>query len=121
LDSRRFTLCAQSETRLRFRQTDDYRRPSINDSAYLTAGHTFTAIALFLPGRITTGSTALEQAIAAYGLETQAPMTVELPDILAPLLTYNAANLWLMGYPARAVKKREQALVMAKQLSHRLA
>lgn len=94
---------------------------SIHDRAYLAAGHTYTGIAHFYLGEFPTTQEHFDQAFTESGLDNSSRITLNEPYVPSFLLTYTAITQWLLGYPAGAEEKRDQALSVANQLSHPLS
>jgi predicted ATPase len=70
-------------------------------------------------GDLTAARPLLEQGIARYDPHTQRFPAVQDPGVL--LLSQLAQVLWLLGYPAQALQRSQEALTLARQGGHPLS
>ena len=69
-------------------------------------------------GELTSARTHLEQAIALYDPQQHPRSTVHTADPRVACLSYAAWILWYLGYPDQALKRSQEALTLAEELSH---
>ena len=92
---------------------------NVQDPALLLQAHRALGAALFYHGEIGPSQAHLEQAFALYDSQQHRSLAF-LYGIVSGVycLTFEAYALWLLGYPEQALKKREEALTLAQDLSH---
>ncbi|MFQ5813233.1 MAG: AAA family ATPase [Anaerolineae bacterium] len=101
-----------AEQFLRLAQTPEY-------SAFLVDAHEELGVTLLQVGELGPSRAHLEQAIAIYN--PQQPRSAALMPGHAPAvlcLSHAAWALWLLGYPDQALKRCQEALILAEELSH---
>jgi class 3 adenylate cyclase/predicted ATPase len=89
------------------------------DSAGLVIAHRATGTSLFWLGRFGEARTHLEQALALYDPERHAELAYLYnfdPRVIG--LDFLSLTLFALGYPEQAQRRSEEALALAKQLSH---
>jgi class 3 adenylate cyclase/predicted ATPase len=92
---------------------------NVQDPALLLQAHRALGAALFYHGEVGPSQAHLEQAVALYDSQQHRSLAF-LYGIVSSVycLTFVAYALWLLGYPEQALKKREEALTLAQNLSH---
>jgi len=101
-----------AEQFLSLAQTPEY-------SAFLVDAHEELGVTLFQIGELGPSRAHLEQAIAIY--DPQQSHSAALAPGHAPAvlcLSHAAWALWLLGYPDQALKRCQEALTLAEELSH---
>jgi predicted ATPase len=101
-----------AEQFLSLAQTPEY-------SAFLVDAHEEMGVTLLHVGELSLSRAHLEQAIAIY--DHQQPRSAAIVPGHAPAvlcLSHAAWALWLLGYPDQALKRDQEALAMAQELSH---
>ncbi len=86
-------------------------------SAFLVDAHQELGVTLFHVGELAASKAHLEQAIAIY--DPQQPRSAAI--VYAPgvfCLSHAAWDLWLLGCPDQALKRSQEALILAEELSH---
>jgi predicted ATPase len=89
------------------------------EPTHLLEAHSTLGQVLFFLGEYAAARTHFEQGIALTDLTTQRALT--LRQDVAPgvrCLAMAAATLWCLGYPAQAVRRHQEALVLAQTLAH---
>lgn len=83
-------------------------------------GHWYLGISLFGLGDYAAAQGSLSRAIAAYDHQEHHLILVEMRGSDAGLsaLSYDACCLWCLGFPDLAVKRREEAIALARQSAH---
>ena len=71
---------------------------------------------LYWLGELVPSRAHLEQAIVLY--TPQQDYSLILPPPGVPCLSYAALTLWMLGYPDQALKRSQEALTLAQELSH---
>jgi predicted ATPase len=74
--------------------------------------------ALFLLGELASARTHMEQASALYDPQQFPRFTGNRSDLRVDCLSYRAHILWFLGYPDQALKLTQEAIALAKGLSH---
>jgi predicted ATPase len=89
------------------------------DSALLPHAHRALGTSLFWRGDFTPAQEYLEQGIALYDPQQQHP-PLFLYGLDAGVAAFSLAAhvLWYLGYPDQALKKSQQSLTLAQELSH---
>ena len=85
------------------------------DPALLRWAHQALGMNGFWVGELTSARAHLEQAISLYDSQ-QHPRYKVNPKMVC--LSYGAQVLWLLGYPDQALKRSQDALALAQQVSH---
>jgi predicted ATPase len=88
----------------------------------LLGAHQSLGITLFTLGEFTQARIHLEQAIALYDPQRRhfhASRSGQDPGVAC--LSYAAWTLWALGYPDQALKRSQEALALAQELSHPLS
>ena len=89
------------------------------DPALLQQAHRALGAALFYHGEFGPSQAHLEQAIAISDSQQHGSLAFHYGIVSRVYcLTLAAYALWLLGYPEQALKKREEALILAQGLSH---
>jgi class 3 adenylate cyclase/predicted ATPase len=93
---------------------------SIQDSALLLWPHCALGLVLCTLGELTSALVHLEQGIALYDPQKHRPdrSQVSGQDPKVTCLSYAAWVLWCLGYPDQARKRIDEALTLARELSH---
>ncbi len=86
----------------------------------LLAGHLGLGITLFYFGELASALTHIEQSIALYDPQLHRPDRSQFStsDRKVVCLSYAARILWDLGYPDQARKRMNEALTVARELSH---
>ena len=92
----------------------------VKDPLYAALGHWYLGVALFSLGEFTTARAHLERVIAFYNPREHHRSLVFLRGSDAGLsaLSYDACCLWCLGFPEQALKRSQEALVLARELGH---
>jgi predicted ATPase len=92
---------------------------NVQDPALLLQAHRASGAAFFYHGEIGPSQAHMEQAITLYDSQQHRSFSF-LYGIVSRVycLTFAAYALWLLGYPEQALKKRNEALTLAQDLSH---
>ncbi len=101
-----------AEQFLSLAQTPEY-------SAFLVDAHEEMGVTLFQVGELGPSRAHLEQAIAIYDPQqprSAATVPGHVPAVLC--LSHLAWALWLLGHPDQALKRSQEALILAEELSH---
>ncbi|MCI0399941.1 MAG: AAA family ATPase [Gammaproteobacteria bacterium] len=89
------------------------------DPALLLEGHRTMGLNMFWQGQLASAHWHLNQGIASYHIERhRSHAFVYGLDPGVHCLSYAAWVQWFLGYPDQALPKCQQALALAKQLSH---
>jgi predicted ATPase len=91
----------------------------MQDQALLQEAHMMLGLALFTRGELVSARQHLEQGIALY--DPQHPRSLAFSGGTDPgvcCLCGEAWTLWTLGYPERALVSSQEALNLAKRLSH---
>ncbi|HEV8717847.1 MAG TPA: adenylate/guanylate cyclase domain-containing protein, partial [Candidatus Binatia bacterium] len=92
---------------------------SVQDPALLLEAHWTLGNTLFLLGELIPARGHLEQGIALYAPQQHRSHAVRYgqdPGVVS--LGFAAWLLWLLGYPDQALKRNNEALALAQELSH---
>jgi predicted ATPase/class 3 adenylate cyclase len=91
------------------------------DSALLSVAHHVMGMASFVFGEFISAQAHLEQGIALYTPQRQDSFSSLYPmDPGADCRAWVSEVLWYLGYPDQALKRSQEALARAYELSHRL-
>jgi class 3 adenylate cyclase/tetratricopeptide (TPR) repeat protein len=90
---------------------------SVQDPALLQRGHVVLGEVLYWLGGLAPARGHFERAIALYD-PRQPRSPWEWLDAKVPPLSYAALALWMLGYPDQALKRSQEALTLAQELSH---
>jgi class 3 adenylate cyclase/predicted ATPase len=92
----------------------------VQDPAFLLAAHRALGEPLFLMGELTLARTHLEQGIALYNRQQHRTLVFLMSGVDPGVMCLNfAANiLWHQGYPAQALRRSHEAIMLAQELSH---
>ncbi len=91
----------------------------VQDPTHLMWAHMPLGLTLFFLGEIALTQDHLEQSIALYDPQKHAPLVSgALVDPGMGSLSYAALTLWLLGYPDQALKRSQEALTLAQELSY---
>jgi predicted ATPase len=90
------------------------------DPLLVLQGHWSTGVFLVCLGEYTRALAHLERAVASYSPEEHHRLLVSMraSDAGLSALAYLACCLWSLGYPEQALKRSQQALSLARELSH---
>jgi predicted ATPase len=100
------------------------RAQSVHDPAVLMYAHVALGDASYQMGELLLARENLEKAISLYDLERHRTLTFRFGvNAGVNSLSYVAWTLWLLGYPDQALKRVNEALALARELSqpHSLA
>jgi predicted ATPase len=90
-----------------------------HDSALLTEAHYSLGNVLFWLGELGAAQAHLEQGILCYDPKQSRAQIVSFgTDLGMHCRNFAALILWLLGYPDQALKKSQEALTLAQELSH---
>jgi len=89
------------------------------DQALLQQAHLMLGASLFYLGEFSSAREYLQEAVALYQPPRGRSWVLGLgADPGARCLAWAAWTLWILGYPARALARMEEALSVAEQMSH---
>jgi predicted ATPase len=91
---------------------------SVQDPFLLSRAHLASGWTLYDFGEPALARTHAEQALALYGLQRPPRSTITALDLRVDCLSYTTWTLWLLGYPDQALKRSQEAVDLAKGLSH---
>jgi TOMM system kinase/cyclase fusion protein len=92
---------------------------SIQDPVLVLEAHLATGTLLFHLGELIPAREHLEQGIALYNLQQHRSLAFLYgTDPGVHCLSYASWVLWVLGYPAQALKRSQEALALAQELSH---
>jgi predicted ATPase len=91
---------------------------SVQDRYLLSVAHMSLGKTLYLLGELTSARPHLEQAIVLYNPQTHPRPTVNTADPRMDCNSYLAWTLWHLGYPEQALKRSQEAVALAAELSH---
>jgi predicted ATPase len=81
------------------------------------SGHRILGTSLLASGDIASGRAHLDQAIALYDPAEHHPLATRFgQDVEVAILCYRSWALWLLGYPAAALRDVDAALKMAREI-----
>jgi predicted ATPase/class 3 adenylate cyclase len=86
------------------------------DSTLLLDAHHALGVSLIWLGELTSAQAHLEQGITLYNAQKRRLRAVQDPGVSS--LSYGALALWLLGYPVQALQRSQEALALARELSH---
>ncbi len=92
---------------------------SVQDPVPLLEAHLALGSASFWLGEVASAQAHLEQSIALYDPQQHRSLAFLYghdPGVLC--LSYAACALWTLGYPEQALKRSQEALTLAQELSH---
>jgi class 3 adenylate cyclase/tetratricopeptide (TPR) repeat protein len=90
---------------------------SVQDPALLMKGHVVLGEVLYWIGEWAPARGHFERAIALYDPRWPRPPWAWIDDKV-PSLSYAALALWMLGYSDQALKRSQEALTLAQELSH---
>ena len=90
----------------------------LKDPYLLSVAHMGLGSTLELQGELAPARLHLEQALTLYDPQNHPRPTVNTADPRVDCLSYLSWLLWYLGYPDQALKRRQEALALAKELSH---
>jgi predicted ATPase len=105
------TTCELAEQMIRLAQ-------SAQDRGLLSLAHTALGGTLYWLGELTSAQPHLEQAIALCGHLQHPRHTAAIADPRVHCLYYASVTLWHLGYPDKALKRSQEAVVVAAGSSH---
>jgi predicted ATPase len=95
------------------------RAEGANDPILLMFGHSSVGLTLFNMGEFVLAREQIEMAIVPYDAGSDRPATIMgLNDAGVPSLTHEAFTLWHLGYPDQALTRANQAVALAREMSH---
>jgi predicted ATPase len=99
------------------------RAQGTHDRALLTYAQTALGETSYWMGEFLPAGKYLEVAVTLYDRERLQPLTFRYggADVGVNSLSYAAVTLWQLGYPERALRRSNEALVLAEVLSHPLS
>ena len=94
----------------------------VQDSALLVQAHCSLGLALYYLGNFVGAREHLEQVSMLYDLRQHRALAFQYgQDPSVASNNFAASNLWLLGYPAHALAKSQDALAVAGELRHALS
>ncbi len=91
----------------------------VEDPAFLVEAHRALGTTLFILGEFAAARAHLEQGVTLYDpLRHRSLAFVYGQDPRVTCLSYAAQALWLLGYPDQALQRSQDALTLARELSH---
>jgi len=90
----------------------------VQDPVFLLEAHRIVGESLFFQGKPVLARPHLEQGIALYGAQQEQLWALSGMDPGVVCLCCAAWTLWILGYPDRAVARINEALTLARTLSH---
>jgi predicted ATPase len=91
----------------------------VHDPALLLAAHYALGATVYLLGELTPARAHLEQGIALYDRQQHHHLAFSYGmDLGVYCLSYVAWPLWKLGYPEQALKRNNEAITLAQDLSH---
>jgi len=91
---------------------------SVQDQYLLSVAHMSLGKTLYLLGELTSARPHLEQGITLYDPQTHPRPTVNTADPRMDCNSYLACTMWHLGYPEQALKRSQEAVALATELSH---
>jgi predicted ATPase len=91
----------------------------LQDPAHLLLAHRVLGNTLFYPGGLEQARAHLERGIALYDSRRHRSLVSlygQDPGVVCHL--WAALTLWMLGYPDQALRKKEEALTLARELAH---
>lgn len=88
------------------------------DPALLVEAHRALGTTLYFLGEFAPAQAHLEWSIALHDLQRHHSLASYVLDPGVSCLSYVAWTLWFLGYPDRAVKRSQEAITLAQELSH---
>jgi predicted ATPase len=91
----------------------------LQDPAHLLLAHRVLGHTLFFPGGLAQARTHLERGIALYDSRRHRSLVSvygQDPGVVCHL--WAALTLWMLGYPDQALREKEQAFALARELAH---
>src|SRR5262249_30751347 len=89
----------------------------VRDPARRLRAHNTLGVTLFFLGELASAREHLEQGIALYSPQQRRSLA-SVQDPVVVCLAYAAWTLWHLGYPDQALKRGQEALTLAQELSH---
>jgi class 3 adenylate cyclase/predicted ATPase/DNA polymerase III delta prime subunit len=90
----------------------------VQDPVLLVGAHLALGQTLYLLGELASAREHLEQGIALYDPQQYRSLAWAGGHPAVQCLSYVALALWALGYPDQALKKNQEALTVAQELSH---
>ncbi|MCZ6679230.1 MAG: AAA family ATPase [Candidatus Poribacteria bacterium] len=93
---------------------------SVKDRAFLVEAHRVLGATLYYLGELEAARSHLEKGIALYDSQQHRShaFLYYLADPGMTCLAYTASVLWCLGYPDQALRRIQEALTLAQELSH---
>jgi predicted ATPase/class 3 adenylate cyclase len=91
------------------------------EPVHLAQAHATLGATLYTLGELVAARVHLEQVMVIYGSQSrcsQALASLHAPWVWVSCLSYTAWLLWLLGYPAQALEKSQQALTLAQEQAY---
>ncbi|HJY80091.1 MAG TPA: adenylate cyclase, partial [Candidatus Binatia bacterium] len=88
----------------------------LHDPVRLLRAHNTLGVTLFYLAELQAAREHLEQGIALYSPQQRSLAVVQ--DPMVACLSYMAWVLWYLGYPDQALRRSQEALALAQELSH---
>jgi predicted ATPase len=91
----------------------------LQDPAHLLLAHRVLGQTLFYPGELAQARAHLEQAMALYDSRWHRSLVSlygQDPGVVCHL--WAALTLWMLGYPDQALREKEEAFALARELAH---
>ena len=112
-------LHGESETALELTEQMTALANSLQDPALIVESSYALGSLFFYIGEFAPAQNYLEQGISNYDLKQHQSLTsLYGQDPGVANLSYAALNLWVLGYPDRALERYSEALALAEELSH---
>jgi predicted ATPase len=92
---------------------------SLQDPAHLVLAHRVMGQTLFYPGELVQARGHLEQGVALYDTRLHRSLVSlygQDPGVVCHL--WSALTLWMLGYPDQALREKEEAFSLARELLH---
>ena len=94
-------------------------RSQLAPTSHLKRAYNVMGVTLFALGEFVSAREHFEQSLALAEIEQRSPLDFFYgQDAAAVSLTYLSCVLWSLGYPDRALRQSEEALVAARALCH---
>src|SRR6266545_3022278 len=90
----------------------------VQDPALLLGAHFSLGQTLYFLGELTSAREHLEQGIALYDPQQYRSLAWAGGHPAVSCLSFVASALWALGYPDQALKRNQEALTVAQELSH---
>ena len=88
----------------------------LQDRTRLQQAHYIMGNTLFHSGAFADANEHLSRGIAFYDPQRHHARAVQNPGVVC--MSYSAWTLWYLGYPSQALQRSQEAIVLARELSH---